>query len=583
MKEQVTTLTSNIDAQKKAASEAITAADSASASAFEKAQQDVEDALAEAEKKSSDKFGEVYKTMAKNRAELDTELASSVTGMNDAIAKQASLADTRFATTVKDIAAARKQASDQVVQARKEFATGLATVTSTVKEMDTRLTGDVQVVSGVVIANKAAQIKVNRHVAGELKRIETLMNTQQSDSVKARGALRQVLDENKRAAAEELKELDTLFRGKIASVRSQMAANDKDARKDLSDATEKLYSDMAAVQKANIEQNGKHAAAIAEYDANAQAGIAASKKDFSDRLSTLTTTVSANHKKVEEGLEVLTGVVRKNVEESSADRKLIRQQNEAMGADMQGKITKAIQVGEARAKQVENTARSNLAGVKKDMLVEITNTVEEYADKAFKTIQGNYGTIADNYLSLKAYAVTAREQLTDYTAKGKGKNLSSLGDLLNSIASLSAVKPVASEGLSASSTIPAIFSSDKIKVDNKVTKINGMVNEFVQTANACRQRWPLGLGKYLVNKLEASMSAKGVLQVDKIGDKAGNFVFVNGHTVGLSNKLTDFEELAVKMGSYESTLAKITAELSGNLPKKVAAAVHASPPEWQGN
>merc|ERR1711939_686816 len=86
----------------------------------------------------------------------------------------------------------------------------------------------------------------------------------------------------------------------------------------------------------------------------------------------------------------------------------------------------------------------------------------EYADKAYKAIQGNHGTIADNYLSLKAYAVTARDDLTAYTAKGKGKNLSSLGDLLNSIASLSGVKPTPSEGLSPNTEIPAILSSDKI-------------------------------------------------------------------------------------------------------------------------
>merc|ERR1711881_591939 len=203
----------------------------------------------------------------------------------------------------------------------------------------------------------------------------------------------------------------------------------------------------------------------------------------------------------------------------------------------------------------------------KDMLVEITNTVEEYADKAYKAIQGNHGTIADNYLSLKAYAVTARDDLTAYTAKGKGKNLSSLGDLLNSIASLSGVKPTPSEGLSPNTEIPAIFTSDKVKVDNKVTKINGMVNEFVQTCNDVRMRWPMGLGKYLLLKLEGSMSDKGVLQVDKVDDKEGNFVFLNGHSVGLSNKLNDFESLAVSMGSYEATLAKITAELSGQTTK----------------
>merc|ERR1711918_316712 len=117
---------------------------------------------------------------------------------------------------------------------------------------------------------------------------------------------------------------------------------------------------------------------------------------------------------------------------------------------------------------------------------------------------------------------------------------------------------------------------------NSVRKINGLVNEFVEVANAVRERWPMGLGKYLLLKLEGSMQKKGVLQVDKMESKSGNFVFLNGHAVGLSNKLNDFESLAVRMAHYEATLAKLTAALSGKA-KKPKAAVYAKPPEWDGN
>merc|ERR1711998_759475 len=110
--------------------------------------------------------------------------------------------------------------------------------------------------------------------------------------------------------------------------------------------------------------------------------------------------------------------------------------------------------------------------------------------------------------------------------KGKGKNLSSLGDLLMNIAALSSVKPQKAEGVSASATLPEVFSGGVVKVDNSITKINGLVNEFITTANSCRQRWPMGLGKYLLLKLEGSMSAKGVLQVDKVEGHSGNWVFV---------------------------------------------------------
>merc|ERR1711918_248369 len=114
----------------------------------------------------------------------------------------------------------------------------------------------------------------------------------------------------------------------------------------------------------------------------------------------------------------------------------------------------------------------NLAQAKQSMLVEITETVEEYADMTFKTIQGGHQKIADNYLSLKAYA---------FTAKDKGKNLSSLGDLLGSIAALSDVVAKKSEGLAPpGAVLKSVFSGEDVKVTNSVSKINGLVNEFVE-------------------------------------------------------------------------------------------------------
>merc|ERR1712146_820226 len=62
-----------------------------------------------------------------------------------------------------------------------------------------------------------------------------------------------------------------------------------------------------------------------------------------------------------------------------------------------------------------------------------------------------------------------------------------------------------------------------------------------------RNCWPMGLGKYLMDKLEVSMLDAGVLQVDTVEGKSGNYVYINGRSVGLSNKLNDFAELASSM------------------------------------
>merc|ERR1712178_631340 len=160
-----------------------------------------------AEKESNDKFGKAFQRLANNRAHFDKKLGAATTGLNDALAKQAALSDSRFAKTVKDLNAARSQATKQVQQLRKDFATQMATVTSEVKRVETRLVGEIAVVSGEVISNKANQIRVNRRVAKELKRIVRVSDRRYSASKRARGKLKLLMDENKAAASAEVKAL----------------------------------------------------------------------------------------------------------------------------------------------------------------------------------------------------------------------------------------------------------------------------------------------------------------------------------------------------------------------------------------
>merc|ERR1711934_1233897 len=292
-----------------------------------------------------------------------------------------------------------------------------------------------------------------------------LMDARQSGSSRARGKLRKILDENKRAAAEEVMELDGLFKGKIAKIRSQAADDARSAKRDLTEATKKMYESLAHAQKEQIYANEEAANKIATYSKTSLAAVADSKADFEDRLDVLTNTVAANHKAVEHGFEVLTGVQRDLANSAEADRALLRVQNEALNAD--------IQKGEADAKRVAQRAREHLSAEKKAMLIEITNTVEDTADALFKTIQGKHQKLADNYLSLKAYAVTAEDAVTEYVGKGKGRNLSSLGDLLTNVAGLSHVKAQKAEGLSPTDHLPAIFTAAQIPVNGAVSKING--------------------------------------------------------------------------------------------------------------
>merc|ERR1711918_117267 len=199
-------------------------------------------------------------------------------------------------------------------------------------------------------------------------------------------------------------------------------------------------------------------------------------------------------------------------------------------ADLNKALSRAIAIGEAKAKAA--------------------------ADNVMDILEGKRQKIADNYLSFKAYAVAAADKVEDYVSKGQGRGMSSIGDLCLTVGSLGAVHAPAEEGVGmGGDELPAIFSGKSVKVSNAVGAINGLVNEFTESASQVRNRWPMGLGKYLLERLEASMMDKGVLQVDKIEGKSGNFVFLNGRSVGLSNKMSDFGALAARMSTYESVLA----------------------------
>merc|ERR1719355_120604 len=127
--------------------------------------------------------------LADDRAEADDALASATTNLNDSLAKQAALADSRFSKTVKDLAAARKEASNEVQQFRKDFAASLYETRAEIKKIETQLTGEIEKVSGEVTTMKANQMEINMQVDAELERIEKLSNTRFTKSTKARGQL----------------------------------------------------------------------------------------------------------------------------------------------------------------------------------------------------------------------------------------------------------------------------------------------------------------------------------------------------------------------------------------------------------
>merc|ERR1712196_97800 len=490
--------------------------------------------LKKAAKEADDKFGKAYKQLAKDKAKFDRALGGATKKLNQALAKQAALADGRFSKTVKDLAAARKQATAQVKQLRQDFSVGLAAVTAESKRVNTRITGRISVVSGVRF----------------------------SEAKRARGRLKAFMDENKKAAAAEVKALEKGLNVKIAKLRARNARNSAQMASDLKSATKKLYGKMADMQKYNAKTAKKLNAATTAAATASRNALKRAQKGFATKMAMLTSVIAANAKRAQRATQKLTGVASNINKANKAARKNIRAQTSAMQADMNKRIVSAITTGEALGKAIQQRLSSNLKSTVRSMRVELAEGLDRAADRVLRTVSGKRHKMADNYLSLKAYSVAAVDKVIDYTAKGKGRNLSSIGDLIQTIGALGAAHAVKAQGLGmGGNKIRSVFSAKTIKVSNSLAAVNGLVNEYAGSCKLVRARWPMGLGKYLMDKLEVSMLSKGVLQVDKISGKKGNYVYINGRSVGLSNKLNDFASLAAKMSVYEAVLAKLTAKL----------------------
>merc|ERR1711881_320490 len=258
---------------------------------------------------------------------------------------------------------------------------------------------------------------------------------------------------------------------------------------------------MAAMQKFNAKTAKSLNAATSAAATASRNALKRAQKSFGTKMAMLTSVIAANAKRAQRATQKLTGVANNIAKANKKDRANIRAQTSAMQADMNKRIVTAITTGEALGKAVQQRLTSNLKSSVRSMRVELAEGLDRAADRVLRTVSGKRHKMADNYLSLKAYSVAAIDKVVDYTAKGKGRNL--------------------------------------------------------------------------------SMLSKGVLQVDKIGGKKGNFVYINGRSVGLSNKLNDFASLAAKMSVYEAVLAKLTAKLPTTT--KGQKTIKVLPPQWQGN
>merc|ERR1711998_532362 len=106
-------------------------------------------------------FRDVENKMANNRMEIDRAIKAAATRFDAALNAQKALDDSNYASTVKDIGLARKEAKDRVAAAKKEFKVNIIRLRSVATEQNTKVNKRITDLAGVEKSNAAEQAKVN--------------------------------------------------------------------------------------------------------------------------------------------------------------------------------------------------------------------------------------------------------------------------------------------------------------------------------------------------------------------------------------------------------------------------------------
>merc|ERR1712178_515972 len=294
-----------------------------------------------------------------------------------------------------------------------------------IKEVDFRVQSQIAVVcSGVGLhmteAVFAARTNKSQKAVGALIK---KYNDKTSVSPRAKGVLRKLMNENKVAAAHEVMTVQKMVEAKAMGFLNKNSLTSKwTPKEDLVVAAAKLHKAIVA---------------------HAGPAVKAKKAAYAAALGYLTNAIAAGQKKYRAMLEEVTGANMRWNQGDKVDHKVRKVLLGVLKEWMSFAIVTSIQAGILKAKEDEEDDGT----AKGAMFPTIASAIEHITDKAFGKIQGSRSNIGDNYLSLKAYAITAEDKVHHYVAKGKGRALSALGDLLSTIASLSDVEPAPAIGL----------------------------------------------------------------------------------------------------------------------------------------
>merc|ERR1711959_351772 len=201
------------------------------------------------------KFRAVRKKMAEDRSRADLNIKHAAASMDAALNANKALQDKRFASSVAQINAAKKEAADRVKKFRSGFKVSILQLSGVVETQTKKLNKRVNDLSATITKNKFEQAKANRVVNAELKRMTKLGADRYAEHLKKDKELRRLMDKNKAATARSMARLSETFTTRLAAINRQMAKDRRNSERKLGAATNNLYNvlakNAAAQHKAN--------------------------------------------------------------------------------------------------------------------------------------------------------------------------------------------------------------------------------------------------------------------------------------------------------------------------------------------
>merc|ERR1711871_1891302 len=192
--------------------------------------------------KTAAQFRRVRAKMAEDRHNADLALKQASGRMTAALDANAALNDKRFAQTVADIAAAKKEADERLEAAQSEFKTSIYTLTATVNEQVQMTNNRMDHLSNTIDKNKVAQAKINANVNAEMKRMVDLGNKRYDEHLKKDAELKALIESNKAATDKRMEAMASHYKAELGAVRATMKKNRAHATHMLAKKSAELYS-----------------------------------------------------------------------------------------------------------------------------------------------------------------------------------------------------------------------------------------------------------------------------------------------------------------------------------------------------